>query len=84
MEEKVERLTADDLLYLQETVEEVTSLQNSANTLANFCQARLAKKYGLINGCSMDQKTGIIIRPRPQRVQDEKPEKDPNQSNKEG
>lgn len=69
---EVELLSPDDHLYLKETLEEVRSLQSSANTLLNFCQGRLAKKYNLIEGCGMDAESGVITRPKPQRVDNEK------------
>lgn len=69
---EVEKLSPDDHLYLRETLTEVRSLQNSANTLLNFCQGRLAKKYNLIDGCGMDEETGIITRPKLELVKNEK------------
>lgn len=81
---EVELLSPDDHLYLKETLAEVRSLQSSANTLLNFCQGRLAKKYNLIEGCGMNEETGTITRPKLEVVKDEKHNKeDTNQPVKE-
>lgn len=70
--QQVEYLTEDDLAYLKDTVAEVNSLQSSANTLLNFANARLAKKYGITTGGSLNPETGQIVRPKPALVKDAK------------